>query len=170
MNRSSLSTLANAELVESAYQAWLQDHNSVDPTWRAFFQGFALASAGGSPAAALAAGAPADAAAPILDSLKQSRVHQLINAYRSIGHFQAHLDPLSDPPAPHPSTPTPDPLSIRSRSGRAPAGTIRGGSQPRGPCPMRAVKGGEKRSVGVGARSALCPLTRRRCLSAANRR
>ena len=106
MNRSSLPTHANADLIEATYQAWLKDHNSVDPTWRAFFQGFTLGANGASPVAALAAAAgneaQAHAAAPIIDSLKQSRVHQLINAYRSIGHLEAHLDPLSDAPGAHP--------------------------------------------------------------------
>src|SRR5690606_40644503 len=33
---------ANSELIEAAYQAWLDNPDSVDPTWRAFFQGFTL--------------------------------------------------------------------------------------------------------------------------------
>ena len=102
MNRSSLPTHANADIIEATYQAWLKDHNSVDPTWRAFFQGFTLGANGASPVAALAAAAgsevEADVATPIIDSLKQSRVHHLINTYRYLGHHQAHLDPLSDPP------------------------------------------------------------------------
>ncbi|MBL9210412.1 MAG: 2-oxoglutarate dehydrogenase E1 component, partial [Opitutaceae bacterium] len=106
MNRSDLPTHANAALIEAQYDAWQQDHNSVDPTWRAFFQGFTLASSGGRPQDALAAAvqteAGAAAATPIIDSLKQSRVHQLINAYRSIGHIESHLDPLGEVPAPHP--------------------------------------------------------------------
>ncbi|MBL9190401.1 MAG: 2-oxoglutarate dehydrogenase E1 component [Opitutaceae bacterium] len=105
MNRSSLPAAANAELIEATYQAWLSDPNSVDPTWRAFFQGFALASTGASPAAALASAAAADSpavAAPIIDSLKQSHVHRLINTHRAIGHFEAHLDPLGDRPPTHP--------------------------------------------------------------------
>src|SRR5688572_6200723 len=106
MNRSSLPTHANADIIEATYQAWLKDPNSVDPTWRAFFQGFTLGANGASPVAALAAaaGSPAEAhvSTPIIDSLKQSRVHHLINTYRSLGHLEAHLDPLSDPPASHP--------------------------------------------------------------------
>ena len=39
---------------------------------------------------------------PIIDSLKQSHVHYLINAYRALGHLQAHLDPLSEAPPPSP--------------------------------------------------------------------
>jgi 2-oxoglutarate dehydrogenase E1 component len=106
MNRTSVPTHANASVIESAYEAWLADHNSVDPTWRAFFQGFTLGTSGVSPASALASAATsashAHATAPIIDSLKQSRVHHLINTYRSIGHHESHLDPLSDPPARHP--------------------------------------------------------------------
>ncbi len=107
MNRSSLPTHANADLIEATYQAWLKDPNSVDPTWRAFFQGFTLGANGtASPVAALAAAAGNEAqahvAAPIIDSLTQSRVHQLINAYRSIGHVEAHLDPLAERPPAHP--------------------------------------------------------------------
>src|ERR1043166_7298217 len=106
MNRTSLPTRANADIIEATYQAWLKDHNSVDPTWRAFFQGFTLGANGNSPVAALTAAAgdetQAHVAAPIIDSLKQSRVHQLINASRALGHLEAHLDPLSDAPAAHP--------------------------------------------------------------------
>jgi 2-oxoglutarate dehydrogenase E1 component len=106
MNRASLPAHANAQLIEATYQAWLADHNSVDPTWRAFFQGFTLGAGTASPAAALVAAARdtarAHATEPIIDSLKQSRVHQLINAYRTIGHLEAHLDPLGDSPPPHP--------------------------------------------------------------------
>jgi len=103
---SSLPTHANSAVIEAAYESWLQNPDSVDPTWRAFFQGFTLGSNGTSPAAALASATASDAssaaAAPIIDSLKQSHVHHLINSYRAIGHFEAHLDPLAEPPAPHP--------------------------------------------------------------------
>ena len=106
MFRPTLPSLANADVIEASYQSWLADPNSVDPTWRAFFQGFALGSNAATPTAALAEASrdasQSHATAPIIDSLKQSRVHQLINAYRSLGHLEAHLDPLSDTPPPHP--------------------------------------------------------------------
>ncbi len=102
-NPSSLPTAANTAVIEAAYEAWQQNPDSVDPTWRAFFQGFTLGSNGASPAAALAAGDVHPAAtAPIIDSLKQSHVHHLIATYRTLGHLEAHLDPLSEPPAPNP--------------------------------------------------------------------
>jgi 2-oxoglutarate dehydrogenase E1 component len=103
---SALPTAANSAVIEAAYDSWLQNPDSVDPTWRAFFQGFSLGSNGATPAAALesavAGDAPAAATAPIIDSLKQSRVHNLIFAYRTLGHLEAHLDPLGEPPGPHP--------------------------------------------------------------------
>ncbi len=94
----SLSTRANSDIIEAAYRSWLDNPDSVDPTWRAFFQGFTLASNGTPISAAVAAGE----SSPIIDSLKQSQVHSLIYHYRSIGHLQAHLDPLSPPPSPTP--------------------------------------------------------------------
>jgi len=92
MNPSSVSTSANAGLIEEYHQRWLADHNSVDPTWRAFFQGFTLGSNGQPPSSA------PDGA--IVDNVKQSGVYYLISAYRTIGHTQAHLNPLAGPPPP----------------------------------------------------------------------
>jgi 2-oxoglutarate dehydrogenase E1 component len=74
MSSLTLSTRPNSEVIEAAYTAWLDNPDSVDPTWRAFFQGFTLGHAGsGSPA-----GAPAGGVS-LIDSLKQSRVHSLIS-------------------------------------------------------------------------------------------
>ena len=95
-----LPTRANADVLDAAYRSWLDNPDSVDPTWRAFFQGFTLGSGGNSIAAATEAGSSVGAA--IVDSLKQSHVHELIGAYRRIGHTQSHLDPLSGPPAANP--------------------------------------------------------------------
>jgi len=95
MNPVSVSASANAALIEEYHQRWLDNPDSVDPTWRAFFQGFTLAGGQSAPASA-----PAANGVTIVDSLKQAHVHYLINAYRALGHTQAHLDPLSAPPAP----------------------------------------------------------------------
>ncbi len=99
MNSTTLPTRANSDVIEATYRIWLDNPDGVDPTWRAFFQGFALGS-NGSPIGGLLEGHAAGS--PIIDSLKQSHVHYLIAAYRAIGHLQAHLDPLSDPPPPVP--------------------------------------------------------------------
>ncbi|GAB1488210.1 2-oxoglutarate dehydrogenase E1 component [Opitutaceae bacterium] len=97
MSSLTLSTRPNSEVIEAAYNAWLDNPDSVDPTWRAFFQGFTLGHTGSGLAAAQSAGGVA-----IVDSLKQSQVHSLIHHYRALGHTQAHLDPLSEPPPPSP--------------------------------------------------------------------
>jgi 2-oxoglutarate dehydrogenase E1 component len=97
-----LPTRANADVIEAAYRSWLDNPDSVDPTWRAFFQGFTLGNNGSSfPGAATVGESAAGAGVAIIDSFKQIQVHRLINAYRAHGHLQADLDPLSDPPAPY---------------------------------------------------------------------
>jgi 2-oxoglutarate dehydrogenase E1 component len=98
MNPPSLSSKANAAVLETLYEQWQEDPDSVDATWRAFFQGFSLGHEGGpiSTAGANAAGVN------FVDSRKQVMAIRMINAHRSHGHLQAHLDPLNPPPAPHP--------------------------------------------------------------------
>jgi len=97
-------TRANSDVIEAAYRTWLDNPNSIDPTWRAFFQGFALGSDGRPTVTAARIGRSAAAAGvQILDSAKQAQVLRLINAYRAHGHLQAHLDPLGEPPPPCPS-------------------------------------------------------------------
>jgi len=99
MNSTTLPIRANADVIEAMYRLWMDNPDGVDPTWRAFFQGFSLGSTGGPITEALETQVQH---APIIDSLKQSHVHYLIAAYRAIGHLQAHLDPLSGAPAPLP--------------------------------------------------------------------
>ncbi|HEX2854879.1 MAG TPA: 2-oxoglutarate dehydrogenase E1 component [Opitutaceae bacterium] len=96
MNSLSLPTRANSELIEHMYHLWLDNPDSVDPTWRAFFQGFTLGNNGAPLTSSAAAGVR------IVDSVKQAQVARLINAYRAHGHLQAHLDPLGDAPPAHP--------------------------------------------------------------------
>jgi 2-oxoglutarate dehydrogenase E1 component len=103
MNQSTVSARDNADLIEAVWRVWLDNPDAVDPAWRAFFQGFTLGcnndASPVAPAASLNAAA-APAGVPIIDPLKQSRVHSLIFHYRSLGHLQAHLDPLNPPPPP----------------------------------------------------------------------
>ncbi len=80
----------NLDLVEDQYRHWRSDPNSVEESWRIFFEGFEL---GQQPAPAPVRGESA---------AKQAAVIDLIDAYRCLGHVLARLDPLSDPPASHP--------------------------------------------------------------------
>lgn len=94
-----LPTRANADVIDDAYAQWLADPDSVDPTWRAFFQGFSLGHSGGHLGPATAA---ADSGVRVIDSYKQAQVIRFINAHRSHGHLEAHLDPLGEKPPAHP--------------------------------------------------------------------
>jgi 2-oxoglutarate dehydrogenase E1 component len=80
---------SNLALYESVYRQWQTDPNAVSSDWRAFCEGFDLA----------LGHAPTNA---VPDATQQIGVVRLIEAYRDIGHFQAHLDPLNPPPGDSP--------------------------------------------------------------------
>lgn len=85
------SYLSNAEssYIESLYQAYKQDAQSVDKSWQRFFEGFELAlNYGGN-------GQAADPADPGHIG-KELRVYQLIQAYRSRGHLKAKTNPVRE--------------------------------------------------------------------------
>ncbi|HVY45211.1 MAG TPA: 2-oxoglutarate dehydrogenase E1 component [Minicystis sp.] len=118
----------NAGLVEELYAQFLENPESVDPSWRSYFEqrlastparaqlvrrvdGLPLTD--GELARTLGAAidrtftaAPAPYAAPgghdgqvLAQAAIQARVYQLLNAYRVRGHLFAHLDPLGSPPS-----------------------------------------------------------------------
>ncbi len=91
MTHGTVAAAANLEAIDAAYQRWRQEPESVDPSWRYFFEGFELG-----------ASRPAAAPAPAADGSAQTGVVRLIYAYRDLGHFIAHLDPLSDARTSHP--------------------------------------------------------------------
>jgi 2-oxoglutarate dehydrogenase E1 component len=86
MSNGSIAAIENLEVIEAAYRRWRQDPSSVDDSWRWFFEGFDLGAS----------------QAPAGGDSRQTSVVRLIYAYRDLGHFVAHLDPLSDAPASHP--------------------------------------------------------------------
>ncbi len=117
----------NAGFVEELYAQYLENRDSVDASWRAYFDARSGRSAptsiryeayknGNGEAAALANGElvrTLDAAfartlsehpqaAPdsgvLAQAAIQARVYQLLNAYRVRGHLFAHVDPLGLPP------------------------------------------------------------------------
>jgi 2-oxoglutarate dehydrogenase E1 component len=88
MTSATFATRWNLDAIEAAYQQWQQDPDSVDASWRLFFEGFELGAA--------------RAAVPAVDTRAQSGIFRLIYAYRNLGHFLARLDPLSEPRASHP--------------------------------------------------------------------
>ena len=89
----------HAALLEDYYEQWKLDPESVDITWRSFFEGFELGlqappAKGGAAPATGANGAAASATPAIAAHLKQARLYNLLFAYRTLGHRLATLDPL----------------------------------------------------------------------------
>ena len=114
----------NAGYVEELHARWLASPHSVDDDWRRFFEALDVSAArpragtlapAGAAAAALKGGngwtapsTPANGGAAlyresvresvIVATALQSRVAQLVNAYRVRGHLFAHVDPLDNTP------------------------------------------------------------------------
>jgi len=88
MMRTSIATRWNLDAIEAAYQRWRDDPSSVDESWRLFFEGFEF-------------GAAREAVTPA-EGCEQAGIIRLIDAYRDLGHFLAHLDPLSECKTVHP--------------------------------------------------------------------
>src|SRR4051794_17856025 len=92
----------NAEYIDEMLTRYNQDPDSVDASWRYFFEGMEL----GTDLApeedhgngALAAGTPAAVAAPGgVDLSSEAKVAELIMAYRELGRLVSDLDPLTPP-------------------------------------------------------------------------
>ncbi len=100
---SSVSARQNADVLEAQYALWCENPRSVDGTWSAFFEGFELGMAQLKPKAAATPGA-APVATPVSDSDLAffGKVVALIYNYRTLGHTQAHINPLEERPARNP--------------------------------------------------------------------
>src|SRR5271165_5578712 len=88
MSVSSIATRWNLDAIEAAYQRWRDNPASVDDSWRLFFEGFEFGAA--------------RSATVSTEAAEQAAIIRLIDAYRDLGHFVAHLDPLSDRKTTHP--------------------------------------------------------------------
>ena len=119
--KSSVSARLNADLLDQQYAQWCAAPNSVDPTWAAFFEGFELGSAqvekSGEQApaqSATPAAAPVQASPPVPASADlrlapqgeldfRARITGAVYHYRTLGHTQAHINPLVEEPEKNPN-------------------------------------------------------------------
>jgi len=92
MKHSTIANRWNADLIDEKYDIWRTSPNTLDAEWRAFFQGFELASEDLSIQSDIADVSPTRAES---DATKQARAIGLIYAYRSIGHTIAVFNPLT---------------------------------------------------------------------------
>ncbi|MBU6181063.1 MAG: 2-oxoglutarate dehydrogenase E1 component, partial [Verrucomicrobia bacterium] len=89
-----ISSRANVDLIDQKYADWKKDPLSVDENWAMFFEGFELGMTQPAPPRGAPAGA-VPAATPGSSGLAtHARVVSLINAFRTLGHTAAWLDPL----------------------------------------------------------------------------
>jgi 2-oxoglutarate dehydrogenase E1 component len=110
MTRFSYLKSADAGWIDETYARYLKDPNSVDPSWKYLFEGIELGreladpphkqTQEGSPVAQAASAATSGSSEEIL---KELQVLKLIEAYRSRGFLESHLNPLGDAPSRHPS-------------------------------------------------------------------
>jgi 2-oxoglutarate dehydrogenase E1 component len=96
----SVSARLNADLLDENYAKWKSDPSSVDTTWSAFFEGFELGmeqlKKKGEPQSADSS--DSNLRVTQTDASFRSRVVSLVYLYRTLGHTQAWIDPLSKAP------------------------------------------------------------------------
>ena len=87
----------NAEFIDELYLQYLRDPTSVDAEWRAFFKGFEFGFVRSETQEPVAA----KESLPVVEAPERRHrqrtergVFALVQAYRTLGHFIAKLDPL----------------------------------------------------------------------------
>src|SRR5919204_694151 len=93
-------SFSNLEFVESLYFDYLADPSSVEPEWRAYFDGWPRVAAKPAhpfprrPEAPMGGGSCDECAEAVHYETVQFRADRLVQAYREQGHLYASLDPL----------------------------------------------------------------------------
>ena len=102
---SSISARQNADVMEAKYAQWCEDPRSVEESWSAFFQGFELGMAQLKRKEEISVSASVPATGAVCsdtDLVFFGRVVALIYNYRTLGHTQAHINPLEEQPERNP--------------------------------------------------------------------
>ncbi|MGN7820399.1 2-oxoglutarate dehydrogenase E1 component [Chitinophaga varians] len=91
-------TNSHPAYIESLYQDFLKDPNSVDPDWVKFFEGFDFAVSNANGKASGAAPAAGGGSVPVSgdQQAKELGVYRLIQAYRKKGHLIAKTNPIRE--------------------------------------------------------------------------
>ena len=87
MDKYSYIANAHGNYIDELYQAFQQEPNSVDQSWQRFFEGFEFSlEKYGEPSASVSADSGL--------SSKETKVRNLIHAYRTRGHLEANTNPV----------------------------------------------------------------------------
>jgi len=87
---------ADTQVISDLYDAYIQDPNSVDTSWRDFFKGFDFSQSwkGEASQNSLGSGASPSQISDIQHVQKEMSVISLIKAFRSRGHLLAQTNPV----------------------------------------------------------------------------
>ncbi len=97
---------SNADYIEELWRRYLENAESVDVSWRYFFEGLELGEETESSARPTTAGSvmpvPQSSPTTSVDFSAEAKVAELITAYRELGRLLANIDPLTPQPSSHP--------------------------------------------------------------------
>src|SRR6476620_4292257 len=97
MDRFSFLNAAHTAFFADLYDQYLQNPDSVEPSWRSFFQGFDFANEFSNPGEQIAQAANGLASGGNTDKLqKEFNVLKLIDGYRTRGHLFTKTNPVRD--------------------------------------------------------------------------
>jgi len=104
--KSSISARLNLQLLDEKYELWSKDPESVEQDWKIFFEGFELGleelkkrkAKGGGTGGASAASVASFGGDDEHNMTYRGKVVSLVYNYRTLGHTQAHINPLEDEP------------------------------------------------------------------------
>ncbi|MCM2278504.1 MAG: 2-oxoglutarate dehydrogenase E1 component [Oligoflexia bacterium] len=94
--------ISNADYIEELLARYQHDPESIDPSWRYFFDGIELGTTEFQQPSIAVSAAPTPGAVTGPDWNSEAKVAELINAYREFGKALANINPLEPPPASHP--------------------------------------------------------------------
>ena len=116
MNNSGFDSILNADLIDQYYERWRQAPDSVEESWQTFFRHYDAENADGAPGPIAATATTTTVTTELqpqtppqtltqpeiatttptgpIDPKKQARFTGALYAYRSIGHTQAHFNPI----------------------------------------------------------------------------
>ena len=93
MDRYTYISNAHGAYIEELYKAFLEDPNSVDPSWQRFFEGFEF-SLDFREETTKTNGDDSLDQIVVEDSIKETRVRELIHGYRTRGHLKSDTNPI----------------------------------------------------------------------------
>ncbi|RZJ35617.1 MAG: 2-oxoglutarate dehydrogenase E1 component [Flavobacterium sp.] len=99
MDRFSFLNAAHTEFFADLYDQYLENPDSIEPSWRSFLQGFdfGITTYGNQPAAQVATAVANGDCSQVSDKLqKEFNVLKLIDAYRTRGHLFTKTNPVRD--------------------------------------------------------------------------